>query len=91
MNNINYRRQIFDYLGIRSEEILGFKSFEEFEIYFNSDEIIKTFDRRIIGKGYGESNPRELCNLGCLSCSDNQLQINRRTEFIILDLGDKNN
>ena len=89
MNNIKYRRQIFDYLGDKSEEIIGFKSFDEFENYFNSDDIIITFNKRIIGKGYGESSPIEFCELGCNSCSDNQNQKNRRTEFIILDIGDK--
>ena len=91
MNNIKYRRQIFDYLGDKSEEILGFKSYDEFENYFNSDDIIITFDKRIIGKGYGESSPKEFCELGCNSCSDIQNQENRRTEFIILDIGDKIN
>ena len=87
MNNIKYRRQIFNYIGDRSEEVLGFKTFEEFENYLNSDEVMKTFDERIQGKGYGENEPKELCNSGCSSCSDKQHQLNRRTEFIIVDLG----
>lgn len=89
MNNIKYRRQIFNYIGDRSEEVLGFKSFEEFENYLNSDEVMKTFDERIQGKGYGENKPKEICNSGCSSCSDKQHQLNRRTEFIIVDLGQK--
>ena len=89
MEDINYRRQIFNYLGDRAEQILGFKSFQDFENYLVSDEVMRTFDDRIKGKGYGESNPKELCKSNCSSCSEEQHQLNRRTEFIIVDLGEK--
>ena len=89
MKNIKYRRQIFNYIGDRTEEVLGFKSFEEFESYLSADAIMKTVDERIKGKGYGENVTIETCNSGCSSCSDKQHQLNRRTEFIIVDLGQK--
>ena len=91
MEDEKYRRQIFDYLGDKAEAILGYKSFQEFEFFINSDEVMRTFDERIKGKGYGESAPIEICYSGCSSCSEDQHQLNRRTEFIILDLGEKKN
>ena len=90
MEDEKYRRQIFDYLGEREEEILGYASFQEFEFFINSDDVMRTFDERIKGKGYGESAPVEICISGCSTCSEDQHQLNRRTEFIILDLGEKN-
>ena len=89
MEDEKYRKQIFDYLGERAEEILGYASFKEFEFFINSDDVMRTFDERIKGKGYGESAPVEICISGCSTCSEDQHQLNRRTEFIILDLGEK--
>ena len=91
MGNIKYRKQIFDYLGENSFEILGFKTFDEFEAYLSSDEIMMTYDDRINGKGYGETVPIESCESSCESCSEQQHQLNRRTEFVIVEIGDKAN
>ena len=91
MEDTKYRKQIFDYLGDRAEEILGYASFQEFEFFISSDDVMRTFDERIKGKGYGESSPVEICDSGCSTCSEDQHQLNRRTEFIILDLGEKAN
>ena len=69
------------------------EAFKLSERAFSKDEVpigaVVVLHNRIIGKGYGESSPIEFCELGCNSCSDNQNQKNRRTEFIILDIGDK--
>ncbi|RPG64686.1 MAG: OmpA family protein [Flammeovirgaceae bacterium TMED290] len=91
MGNIKYRKQIFDYLGENSFEILGFKTFDEFEAYLSSDEIMMTYDDRINGKGYGETVPIANCESSCESCSEQQHQLNRRTEFVIVEIGDKAN
>lgn len=91
MEDEKYRRQIFDYLGDKAEAILGYKTFQEFEFFINSDDVMRTFDERIKGKGYGESEPVEICVSDCSTCSEDQHQLNRRTEFIILDLGEKKN
>jgi len=89
MNSIKYRKQIFNYIGDKAEAILGYKTFEDFEDYINSDELMQTYDDRIKGKGYGESKPKVICDSGCSSCSESHHQLNRRTEFIIVDIGQK--
>ena len=50
-----------------------------------------TYDDRINGKGYGETVPIESCESSCESCSEQQHQLNRRTEFVIVEIGDKAN
>lgn len=49
-------------------------------------EIISTFDERIYGKGYGESKPKIVCGSDCSVCNEEQHQLNRRTEFIVVEL-----
>ncbi len=57
---------------------------------FSSAEYIKariTNPNRIYGRGYGESKPKYDCKCdaqGQSSCTDEQHQLNRRTEFIII-------
>lgn len=43
---------------------------------------------RVTAKGYGESNPVNEC-LNTMKCSEDKHQMNRRTEFRILNLGEK--
>ena len=42
---------------------------------------------RIYGKGYGETTPNVVSDGGCNTLSEDEHQLNRRTEFIIVDLG----
>ena len=42
---------------------------------------------RIYGKGYGETTPNVVSDGGCNALSEDEHQLNRRTEFIIVDLG----
>ena len=42
---------------------------------------------RIYGKGYGETTPNVESDGGCNALSEDEHQLNRRTEFIIVDLG----
>ncbi len=51
-----------------------------------SGEIISTFDERIYGKGYGEGKPKVVCGNSCSRCNEEQHQLNRRTEFIVVEL-----
>ncbi len=44
--------------------------------------------RRVTAKGYGESMPVNEC-LNTMKCSEDKHQMNRRTEFRILNLGEK--
>ena len=44
--------------------------------------------RRVVAKGYGESTPVNEC-LNTMKCSEDKHQMNRRTEFRILNLGEK--
>jgi len=44
--------------------------------------------RRVTAKGYGESTPVNEC-LNTMKCSEDKHQMNRRTEFRILNLGEK--
>ena len=48
-----------------------------------SEELLKLFDDRVIGKGYGESEPKSDCSLDCSSCRESEHQSNRRTEFVV--------
>ena len=48
-----------------------------------SEELLKLFDDRVTGKGYGESEPKSDCNLDCSSCRESDHQSNRRTEFVV--------
>jgi len=45
---------------------------------------------RVTAKGYGESQPVNEC-LNTMKCSEDKHQMNRRTEFRILNLGEKTN
>ena len=51
-----------------------------------SGEVISTFDERIYGKGYGEDTPKVVCGNECSECREVQHQLNRRTEFIVVEL-----
>lgn len=46
-----------------------------------------TNPERIYGKGYGENRLLEDCNGDCKSCSDEQHDANRRTEFKVISTG----
>jgi outer membrane protein OmpA-like peptidoglycan-associated protein/tetratricopeptide (TPR) repeat protein len=46
-----------------------------------------TNPKNIYGKGYGENRPIEDCGGSCKSCSDEQHDENRRTEFLIISTG----
>jgi outer membrane protein OmpA-like peptidoglycan-associated protein len=50
--------------------------------YMISKGIPKT---KLISKGYGETKPLNHCG-NDVKCSDEEYQINRRTEFTILDI-----
>ena len=48
------------------------------------------FSERIYGKGFGETTPNIPSPNGCGTLSEDEHQLNRRTEFIIVELGGAN-
>ena len=46
-----------------------------------------TNPKNIYGKGYGENRPIEDCGGSCKTCTDEQHDENRRTEFLIISTG----
>ena len=86
MGSKKYRKQVFTALGDQAEEIVGFGDYDEFEEFIASGEISSTYTPRIFGKGYGESTPSFEGNNGCSSLTEDQHQLNRRTEFIIVQI-----
>ena len=75
--------------GVKETKFLGYESLEsdsEILVMWKNQERIDNANR-IYGKGFGETTPNVPSPDGCRTLSEEEHQLNRRTEFIIVELG----